>query len=283
MTIVVCWKWVSLDGDARWAGVSHADRAALESALVLADLAGDELAADEVVTIALGPSDADFVLREAIAAGASRGIRIDSPADLRSEAVARALASTIAVERPSWIVCGDYSLDRGSGSVPAVLAAELGAAQALGLVDIDTENFRTGNLHTGGSERPTMRAVRRLDGGRREVLSITAPAVLSVEGSVARLRRAPLSAGLAARNAPITVVPGPSTPRDTPSEIRPYRPRARVLAPPPGDDALDRVRSITAAGASLSHGETVTLEPAEAAARIVQALREWGYLETSAP
>jgi hypothetical protein len=30
----------------------------------------------------------------------------------------------------------------------------------------------------------------------------------------------------------------------------------------------------------VSHGETVTLEPAEAAARIVQALRDWGYLDT---
>jgi electron transfer flavoprotein beta subunit len=280
MTIVVCWKWVSLDGDARWAGVSHADRAALESALVLAEGTVDEVAGDEVVVVALGPADADFVLREAIAAGASRGIRIDAPADLRSDAVARALAGVIAttVERPSWILCGDYSLDRGSGSVPAVLAAELGAAQALGLVEIDT-----GNIHTGESGRLAVRAVRRLDGGRREVLSIAAPAVLSVEGSVARLRRAPLSAGLAARNARITVVPGPSTPRDTPSEVRPYRPRARVLAPPPGDDALARVRAITAADASVSHGESVTLEPAEAAARIVQALRDWGYLETSAP
>jgi electron transfer flavoprotein beta subunit len=295
MTIVVCWKWVSLDGDARWAGVSHADRAALESALVLAEGTVDEVAGDEVVVVALGPADADFVLREAIAAGASRGIRIDAPADLRSDAVARALAGVIAttVERPSWILCGDYSLDRGSGSVPAVLAAELGAAQALGLVEIDTGNIQTGNIQTGNiqtgsidageSGRLAVRAVRRLDGGRREVLSIAAPAVLSVEGSVARLRRAPLSAGLAARNAPITVVPGPSTPRDTPSEVRPYRPRARVLAPPPGDDALARVRAITAADASVSHGETVTLEPAEAAARIVQALRDWGYLETSAP
>jgi electron transfer flavoprotein beta subunit len=280
MTIVVCWKWVSLDGDARWAGVSHADRAALESALVLAEGTGDGVAVDEVVVVALGPADADFVLREALAAGASRGIRIDAPADLRSDVVARALAGVIAttVERPSWILCGDYSLDRGSGSVPAVLAAELGAAQALGLVEIDT-----GNIHTGESGRLAVRAVRRLDGGRREVLSIAAPAVLSVEGSVARLRRAPLSAGLAARNARITVVPGPSTPRDTPSEVRPYRPRARVLAPPPGDDALARVRAITAADASVSHGESVTLEPAEAAARIVQALRDWGYLETSAP
>jgi electron transfer flavoprotein beta subunit len=285
MTIVVCWKWVSLEGDARWAGVSHADRAALETALVLAEVLGDD-----VVAVALGPPDADLVLREAIAAGAARGIRIDAPADLRSDAVARALAGAITstVDGPSWILCGDYSLDRGSGSVPAVLAAQLGAAQALGLVQVDPGSIDPGQIDTGSIDtgqidepgRPAVRAVRRLDAGRREVLSIAAPAVLSVEGSVARLRRAPLAAGLAARNAPITVVPGPPAPRDTPSETRPYRPRARVLPPPPGDDALGRVRAITAAGASVSHGETVTLEPAEAAARIMQALRDWGYLDT---
>jgi electron transfer flavoprotein beta subunit len=169
MTIVVCWKWVSLEGDARWAGVSHADRAALETALVLAEVLGDD-----VVAVALGPPDADLVLREAIAAGAARGIRIDAPADLRSDAVARALAGAITstVDGPSWILCGDYSLDRGSGSVPAVLAAQLGAAQALGLVQVDPGSIDPGQIDTGsidtGSDRhgPDRRAgsARRTSG-----------------------------------------------------------------------------------------------------------------------
>jgi electron transfer flavoprotein beta subunit len=267
MTIAVCWKWVSLDGDARWAGVSPADRAALETALVLAEATGED-----VVAFALGPPDADVVLREALAAGAARAVRIDGPADLRSDAVARALAATItaAIEPRSWVVCGDYSLDRGSGAVPALLAAELGAAQALGLVRVDTSSARVDR---------TVHAVRRLDGGRREQLRVAAPAVLSVEGSVARLRRASLAAGLAARKAPVESVPGPGGPRDIATAVGPYRPRARILPPPTGADALERVRAITAAGAASSHGETVALDPPEAAARIVQALREWGYLD----
>ena len=35
----------------------------------------------------------------------------------------------------------------------------------------------------------TLALVRRLDGGRRELLEVEAPAVVSVEGSVATLRR----------------------------------------------------------------------------------------------
>ena len=54
--------------------------------------------------------------------------------------------------------------------------------------------------------------MRRLDGGRREVLAVPPPAVLSVEGAVARLRRASLPAELESRRAVIEVVPGPDGP-----------------------------------------------------------------------
>ena len=44
--------------------------------------------------------------------------------------------------------------------------------------------------------------------------------------------------------------------------------------------AEERLRVLTDAGAaSAARGETVVLEPAAAAARIVAALRAWGYLD----
>ena len=61
-------------------------------------------------------------------------MRIDAPATSPSAAVAPALAAVAAGR--DWVVCGDVSADRGSGSVPAFLAAELDAAQALGLVAV---------------------------------------------------------------------------------------------------------------------------------------------------
>ena len=274
MRIAVCWKWVSLDRDheldERWAGVSAADEAALEIALAIRDaVRGTAAHGDTTVTVVgLGPADADDVLRTALAAGADAIRRIDASPELDSRTVAAALAGQVA--DADLVVCGDYSIDRGTGSVPAFIAAERGIAQALGLVELDVATAASSML----------RVVRRLDGGRRELLDVTLPAVVSVEGSVARLRRAPLAGSLAARSAPIAVVPGPHG-RPPETEVHPYRPRPRTLAAPTGD-TLSRVRAILDVGGLDSHAETVTLDPPEAARRIIDQLREWGYVDEHA-
>ena len=112
------------------------------------------------------------------------------------------------------------------------------------------------------------------------MLRAAAPCVVSVEGGVARLRRAGLAASAARAAAPtIEVVVATDVPPSAsrPPLVRPYRPRARALAAPHGD-TLDRLRQLTDAGGAPAHGERVTLDPPAAAARIVAALREWGYL-----
>ena len=240
----------------KWTGaLSSSDAAALETALRLDD---------DVTAVTVGPPDADRGLRHALAAGATRAVRADAPADLRSDAVASALAPCCA--GASWVVCGDASADRGSGSVPAFLAAQLGVGQALGLVAVEP------------AEDGSLRVVRRLDGGRREVLVATSPTVLSVEGSVARLRRAALPAELAAQGAAIDVITGPEGPVDRPATTRPYRPRPRELAMPSGD-AFARIAQLIDAGTTAERAEVIALDPAPAAAKIVGALRSWGYLD----
>jgi electron transfer flavoprotein beta subunit len=273
VTITVCWKWVAMGddsdiADARWSGVSPADEAALEIALELGPAHGD------VTVVCVGPPAADTALREAMAAGARRAVRIDSGAPMESCSVAIALAAHAASS--DFVICGDYSLDRGTGSVPAFLAHELGSAQALGLVEVETSTATSGRL----------RVLRRLDGGRREVLDVAAPAVLSVEGSVRRLRRSSLAAALKAKSAVIEVEPSPA---DTvhgaapslsvPVLVVPYRPRARML-PAPAGSVLTRVREILDVGGHHGvSGEPVELTPPEAAARIVDQLARWGYLD----
>lgn len=256
--IAVCWKTVAADGDERWAGVSDADRAALEIGLRLADATSDA-----VTIVSVGGAAGEPGLREALAIGAAAAIRVDAPAGLVSDAVAAAVLPVVAGAQ--WIVCGDVSTDRGSGAVPAYLAAELDMSQALGLLDVAVAP--AGRVH----------ATRRLDGGRREVLDVPPPAVLSVEGGVARLRRASLTAELTARRAPIEVLPGPSGPVEHADAVRPFRPRARAIAAPAGE-ALARVLQLTHAGTSGTTHELVTLDPPDAAARILAALTEWGYL-----
>jgi electron transfer flavoprotein beta subunit len=275
MTVAVCWKWVSSgdDADARWAGVSPADHAALELALELRPTHG------AVTVVCVGPPGADAALREALAAGAAVAVRIEAGAtshtdhELGSREVADALASVVA--DADFVVCGDYSMDRGTGSVPAFLAHELGVAQALGLVEVDLRS----------DDATTLQALRRLDGGRREVLEIHPPAVLSLEGSVRRLRRATLAATVSSKSADVEVIAFARPPSthgtepNAPAIITSYRPRARTLPAPTGS-VLTRVREILDVGGHDSvSGETVELSPAEAAVRIIEQLRRWGYLD----
>jgi len=264
--IVACLKWVTHPGephDERYAGISPADRSALELALVQAAAMGTT-----VTVVSVGPAAAERVLRDALACGAGRAIHVLAPVAPTSADVADAIAT--AVPDAAWVWCGDYSLDRGTGSVPAFLAARLHAQQALGVIAIEP------------SGHGQVTATRRLDGGRRELLQVQAPAVVSVEGAVAHLRRAGLAALRTAATAPIEVVQPASNAHPDDAVVRPYRPRARALAAPSGSP-LDRLRALTDAGEAVAaRGETVVLEPAAAAARIVTALRTWGYLDGAA-
>ena len=257
----VCLKWVfqaNEPSDARFAGMSPADHAALELALQHATQIRSQ-----VTAVTVGPRLADAVLREAIACGATRAIRVDAPTATTSVDVASAIASV--ARQAAWVWCGDYSIDNGSGSVPAFVAASLAASQALGVIAVSFEDNR-------------VVATRRVDGGRREVLDVHSPAVISVEGATARLRRASLTAMRTAAIEPIEVVAPTVALHFSEHTVHPYRPRARVLAAPSGADALDRVRNLTATGAAPSAHEVETLSPTDAAARIVRALTDWRYL-----
>jgi electron transfer flavoprotein beta subunit len=282
-TIAVALKWVplhvevdpltgSVDADARFAGSSGADRAALEWALRLAGDTGGR-----VVAVTAGPEAAEALLRDALAAGAHRAVRIDAAPGTASDVVAAALAAAVG---PVDLVCtGDHSLDRGSGSVPAFLAAELACAQALGLVGVELDG-PPGLAGSGTSI--TVRATRRLDHGRREVLRVAAPAVLSFEGGTAELRRASLAAVLAARTATIEVVAGVGQPESRVRVTRraPYRPRPRALPPPDGElSPRERILSLTGALSERTPPQTIVADTDEAATLILDQLRTWGYLE----
>lgn len=300
--IAVCLKWVDQrpegsstgqpEPDSRFAGVSGADRAALEWALRCGEAWPDQT----VVAFSVGPLPADAVLRDALAVGASRAVRIEASFAAPSRFVARCLAAEISAvaeisagaDGQNLVICGDYSLDRGTGSVPAFLAAELGYAQALGLVGLTIDRANDHSANDPGSNDHgandhgsaiSIEALRRVDGGRRDRLAIRAPAVISVEGSTALLRRAPLRGLLDQR--PIEVVtPALAPEHPTTGTSRPFRPRPRMLAAPIGPTALDRVKVLTASGtAAAVHGDAITLDPQAAADRILDALAQWSYLQ----
>jgi electron transfer flavoprotein beta subunit len=270
--ILACMKWVALrpeidpvtgavSSDDRFSGASPADRTALEWALRLAAAVGGT-----VTALTVGEPGAEPLLRDALAAGAARAIRVDGPADADSRAVAVAIAELC--QEIDLVVCGHLSLDRGSGSVPAFVGHELAWHQALGLV-------------AAAATEDGWVVERRLDQGRREQLHLIGPGVLSFERGP-ELRRAPLSGTLAAGTATIDVRPMPPV---TPSEHRPtvvgtgpYRPRSKVK-PAPSGSTRDRVLDLLGVHDGSTGAERHHTDPATAARLLVDRLVAWGYLE----
>jgi electron transfer flavoprotein beta subunit len=282
--------------DVHRAGLSAADEAAVEHALRVA-----EAWSATVLVVTAGPTAADGMLREVMALGcevlrvpwppvdgggrrppvdggdggglgSAQGFVEDLGSDERT--LVRAVAAAVQVAGPpALVICGDRSADRGTGAFPAFLAHELGAAQALGLVDL----------------QPAADGVlveRRLDGGRRERLRVPQPAVCSVEGAGVRLRRASLPATLAAGRAAIPTAPeygmalADRAEPMTAGPAVPYRPRTRVIPPPPS--AVPRQRLLSLTGALVAHEPPTIIGPvdaAEAADALLAFLAHHGYVD----
>jgi electron transfer flavoprotein beta subunit len=264
-------------------GMSPADAAALEYAFRIAGAWSGH-----VVAVAAAPPSADAVLREAAALGATvvrvavadpssdQGYAEDLAGDERE--VAAAIAAALApYGRPALVLCGDRSADRGTGALPAFLAHQLGAAQALGLVAVAVTD-----------QAATLVAERRLDGGWRERLSVPCPAVCSVEAAGIRLRRASLTSTLAVQSTGVPEVAIPEG-RGLPGRMvvgprRPFRPRTRVVPPPAGDDP--RLRLLALTGALVAHDPPTVIGPVDAPAAadaLLDFLRRHGYLADDVP
>jgi electron transfer flavoprotein beta subunit len=256
-----------VQADPRRADLSAPDGAALEHARRIAEAWGGQ-----TLAVAAGPPSIDGVLRQALAVGANvRRVPYGSDelgaldgADLVADPaeLAAVLVGAIRITgSPAVVVCGDRSAGRGIGAVPAFLAHHLGAAQALGLVSLQVAE--TGKELIGE---------RRLDGGWRERLRIRPPAVCSVEAGGVRLRRASLTATLAAADATIPVSPAlPATgPRRVSAGLaRPYRPRPRVV-PAPAGNTRDRLLALT--GALVAHDPPRIVGPVDADAGVEELL-----------
>jgi electron transfer flavoprotein beta subunit len=286
--------------DPRAALLSANDAAALEHALRLA-----ATWQGQVLAVTAGGPAADAALREVAALGA-RTLRVAWPpvgghadpqqvlggvqdylADLIDDerALAAAIAAAIrSVGSPTLVLCGDRSSDRGTGALPAFLAHELDVAQALGLVSLEPQPRASGAVGGAVDVDVAVRAERRLDGGRREVLRVRGPAVCSIEAAGVRLRRAPLSSALAAGDTKIPVASLPASMLGLDSDRlrhdggRPYRPRTRVVAPPASTVPRDRLLDLT--GALFVHDPPTLVGPIDASGAVdalVDYLRRHGY------
>ena len=191
----------SVTRDRLGVGLSPADAAALEHALRVAGAWSGR-----VVAVCAGPAvDRAGPPRGRQPSGwASSGSHLGDEGDGHryvaelvedERALARTLVAAVApFGPPDLVLCGDRSVDRGTGALPAYLAHELGCAQALGLVAVEADPATRDLL-----------VERRLDAGWRERLRVALPAVCSVEGAGVRLRRASLGGAVGMAGIPVPV------------------------------------------------------------------------------
>jgi electron transfer flavoprotein beta subunit len=186
--------WVRED-TVTWA-LNEPDAYALEEALRIKDAHGAE-----VVAISAGPARVGQVLRECLARGADRAIHVegDHLASADAATTAHALAAALADEAPDLVLAGLQSDDLGFAEVGLALAERLGAAHATIVMQVD--------IGAG-----SVRVKRELEGGWFQWVTLSLPAVLTIQSGINQLRYATLRGIMAAKKKELRLVSAPPPP-----------------------------------------------------------------------
>jgi electron transfer flavoprotein beta subunit len=164
------------------------DESAVEEAVRLKE-AGK---ASEIVVVSMGPPQAQDTIRTALAMGADRGILVGSDSELQPLAVAKLLKALVAKESPSLVIVGKQAIDDDSNQTGQMLAALLGWPQG---------TFASKLVIDGTKACVT----REVDGGL-ETVSLSLPAVITVDLRLNEPRYASLPNIMKAKKKPIDTI-----------------------------------------------------------------------------
>jgi len=169
------------------------DEYAVEEAVQLAE-AGEDV---EVVTVTVGPEDAEDTIRQALAKGADRAIRVwdDAIAEaglLDPGTKARLLEAVVAAEDPDLVLSGVQAGDDAFGATGVTLASRLDWEWAAVVNDLELADG-VANVH------------RELEGGVEEITEVDLPAVLTIQTGINDPRYASLRGIRQAQQKELTV------------------------------------------------------------------------------
>jgi len=123
--------------------------------------------ATEIVAVSCGVPQCQETLRTAMAIGADRAILVDTDVELQPLAVAKILKALVDKEKPQLVLMGKQAIDDDANQTAQMLAALCGLPQA---------TFASKMVVDGAAAQVT----REVDGGL-ETLSVSLPAVVSVD------------------------------------------------------------------------------------------------------
>ena len=222
--------WVQ-DRDASFE-MNEPDAYALEEALRLKEQHGGE-----VVVCSAGPARAAQVVREALARGADRAIRVEGDGLAAADAsmVAEALAGAVRDEQFDLVLTGLQSDDQGFAQTGVVLAELLGIPHATIIMEVQVAEGR-------------LRVKRELEGGWFQWVSMPTPALLTIQSGINQLRYATLKGIMAAKRKDVRVVEAAAdlAPRQEILEIRvPEKTKqTRMIDGSPADAAAELVKAL---------------------------------------
>ncbi|WP_254811003.1 electron transfer flavoprotein subunit beta/FixA family protein [Natronosalvus amylolyticus] len=141
---------------------------------------------DEVVTVTIGDEDTEQTIRQALAKGADRAIRVWDDAleevDLLDVGAKVAiLEAVVAAEEPDLVLTGVQSGDDSFGATGVALAEAVGTQWAAVVNQLDLDN---------GADVASVH--RELEGGLEELTDVDLPAVLSIQTGINEPRYASL-------------------------------------------------------------------------------------------
>lgn len=233
--------------------------------------------AESIMVLSVAPPAGEALLREALAHGADRALRVwgegwsagagEDGSAATTGLMARAAAEAIAPLAPALVLAGDKSGDSGHECFGAFLAKALAAPLAHRAVEI-------------AREAAGWRVRVKLERGYTQELDLARGAVATVAGQTQPLAYPSLPTWLAGLRADIPAVS--VNVRETsvrPTLLRPPLPRVkRYVVPEETLDAEGRIRSLVelpAGGGGVVLGPE--MEPAAQAAELAQFLRKQGY------
>jgi electron transfer flavoprotein beta subunit len=221
--------------------LNEADYYAVEEALRIQEATGE----GEVVVLTAGNEESAEALRQCLALGAHRAIRVWSESMTPHDpiSIARALAVAVRTENPDLVLCGVQSSDAGQQATGPALASALGVPCVSVATKVEVS-----------TERQDLVVHREFQGGVVEVVETSRPAVVTVQTGLNTPRYGSFKGKLRAKKAEIPVV--------NPGEIGAPRARVRKMALAESDGGRDI--------------EMIDGDPAAVAARIVELVREVG-------
>jgi len=172
------------------------DDYAIEEAVQISESTSEDV---EVVVASIGPERSEETIRQALAKGTDRAIRVWDDALASADVIdphakADILAAIVETEEPDLVLTGVQSGDDAWGATGVALARRIGYqwAAVVNALDLDRE-----------SQSATV--TRELEGGVSEITEISLPAVLTIQTGINQPRYASLRGIRQAQSKPLEV------------------------------------------------------------------------------